>query len=237
MPSRRLIIALIVAMLLIGDGPAFAQYFGRNKVQHREFDFKVAVNRALRCLLLPRAGSLRRPRRPHGRAVVRAAELALRHGAHLAPAAHPLREQRRLQADQYGVRRPRRGHGRRHRGPPPAHRHALGRVARRHRPRARPRTGARLPVRHGRCVVALGIRAHASAALDGRRARRVPLDRKRRSADRHVASRRRRQQHAPDRARTSATRASSRTGSATPSGRTSPGGGTTAPSCCCSTRR
>ena len=41
MPSRRLIIALIVAMLLIGDGPAFAQYFGRNKVQHREFDFKV----------------------------------------------------------------------------------------------------------------------------------------------------------------------------------------------------
>ena len=41
MPSRRLIIALIVAMLLIGNGPAFAQYFGRNKVQHREFDFKV----------------------------------------------------------------------------------------------------------------------------------------------------------------------------------------------------
>ena len=93
-------IALAAALVFTMHASLDAQYFGRNKVQYEQFDFKVLTTRALRHLLLPRRGSRGAARGADGRALVYAAVAAAPARAERAAAADPLRGAPALPADQ-----------------------------------------------------------------------------------------------------------------------------------------
>ena len=235
MPSRRVLVALIVAMLLVGDARAFAQYFGRNKVQHRDFDFKVAVDRAFRRLLLPRAGGLR----GH---VARMAErwyarlnwlfgtvLTSRQPLILYASSADFRQTNTVSGDLgEGTGGVTEGLRRRIIMPSAGSLAGTDHVLGHELVHAfQYDIGGGCPSRNpGSCGCRSGwSKDSPSTSRSAASIRKPPCG----FATRSSATRSR-----PS--RTSATRGSSRTASATRSGRTSPDGGTTAPSCCCSTR-
>ena len=136
------------ALLACLPASAPAQYFGRNKVQYRTFDFQILQDRALRPLLLPGGNRGRGDRVAHGRALVRAAVAILRPRAARPAAVILYAVGRAFPPDERHRRTDRRRHRRRHRGAQAPHRAADVGLARRHRSRARPRAGPRVPVRH-----------------------------------------------------------------------------------------
>ena len=144
----RLALCFLLAAWLCPLSRSEAQYFGRNKVQYEDFDFQVLKTEHFDIYYYPEEQAAARG----------AARMAERWYARLSPVLdHELSgrqplilyaSQPALPADQHHRRRARRGHGRRHRGAPAAHRAADRGPAGGDRPRARPRAGARLPVRH-----------------------------------------------------------------------------------------
>ena len=69
----------IAAVVLLSAAPrADAQYFGRNKVQYRTFDFQILKTEHFDLYYYPEEARGRRDRRAHGRALVRAAVAVLR---------------------------------------------------------------------------------------------------------------------------------------------------------------
>ena len=167
--ARLVFRAALLAFALLGAAlPASAQYFGRNKVQYKTFDFQVLKTEHFDIYFYPseRDGveiAARMAERWHARLRAAAAAPAQR-----PPAADPLRLSPRLRADERDSGRDRRRDGRRHRVAQAAHRPAACRAARRHRPRDRPRARPRVSVRHH----ARPARAPRAA---GRRGMRLPL--------------------------------------------------------------
>ena len=130
--------------------PAQAQYFGRNKVQYKDFKFEVLKTEHFDIYFYDEE---RESAARVGRMAERwYARLSQHLRARDADAAAPrsLRLASGLRADQRRRRHDRRGHRRRHRRAEAPRRPAARRHARRDRPRARPRAGPCLPVRHRR---------------------------------------------------------------------------------------
>ena len=167
---------LALATLFLFVSPASAQYFGRNKVQYRSFKYRSPEDGPFRRLLLLARTAGGRGRRAEGRAVVRTAVEGVPAQAQWDPAAHHLPESPRLRADQRGVGGDRRRDGRLHRRLPSADRDAARRLAGRVGSCRRPRTGARLPVRHHDRGERAGghPRRHQAAAVVHRGHGRVP---------------------------------------------------------------
>ena len=145
----------------------------------------------LRHPLLQRGCSRHRGRRPHVRALVRAAGPHLPARVRAAQAGHPVRRPSRLPADQHSLGVHQRGHRRCHRVAQEPRHHAAGGHLSRHRPRARTRAGARLPVQHRPVADRRRIARHGPvAALGGGGDGGIPLGRQRRPSHGHVAARR-----------------------------------------------
>ena len=159
--------ALCVLLGLPSASLAQGGYFGRNKVQYREFDFKVLKTDHFDIYYYPEEEQAAQHGVADGRAVVHAAVAAAQPPAEHAAAAHPLRERLALPADQRDRGRAGRGHRRRHRGLQAPHRAAVCRPDRGERPRPRPRARPRLPVRHHRHERQLGLAPARSACRCG----------------------------------------------------------------------
>ena len=84
---------------------ANAQYFGRNKVQYRTFDFQILKTEHFDLYYYPEEAEAAQMRRAHGRALVRAAVAVLRPRAARPAGAHSLRRRPRTS----GRRTPSRG--------------------------------------------------------------------------------------------------------------------------------
>ena len=141
---------------------ADAQYFGRNKVQYRTFNFEILKTEHFDLYFYPGRSGGRRDRRADGRALERAAVAILRSRAARPAAVILYAVARALPPDQRRRRPHRRRHRRRHRSAEAPDRAADVRLAGRHRSRARPRARARVSVRHHR---------RRPARVDGDRAR------------------------------------------------------------------
>ena len=147
----------------------------------RVFRFRGAQDGALRHLLLRGERGRRADGRPPRRALVRPPLPGAQPRVPPAPTDHPLRRPSGLRTDEHLRPVHRRGHTGLHGDPEAAARHADDGVASRDRSPARPRTRARLPVRHdgagdGRPGAGRARRDPAPAVVH-RRHGRVPLDR------------------------------------------------------------
>ncbi len=201
----KFLVGLSLAGFLAGIGaPGLrAQWYGRNKVQYQKFDFKIMKTRHFDVYFYLAGRADGQDGLPHGRALVFAPVADVQSRAQGPPAAHPLRQQPRVPADDGHPRDHGRGHGRRHGVVQAPHRPALRRLARRDRPRHRARARPRLPVRHhGPGALRPGPgqrRGPAHPALVHRGHGRVPVHRPGRPQHVHVdAGRRPPQGAAPD---------------------------------------
>ena len=188
--SALVVTALCVLLGLPSASLAQGGYFGRNKVQYREFDFKVLKTDHFDIYYYPEEEqAAKMASRMAERWYTRLSQL-LNHQLTCTPAPHPLRERVALSPDQRHRRRARRRHRRCHRGLQTTHRAAVCRSDRGERPRPRARARARVPVRHHRDQRQLGFGRRArAAAVVHRRDGGVPVDRSGRSAHGDVDAR------------------------------------------------
>ena len=227
--------ALCVLLGLPSASLAQGGYFGRNKVQYREFDFKVLKTDHFDIYYYPEEEqAAQMASRMAERWYTRLSQL-LNHQLSSPPATHPLRERVALPPDQHRRGRDRGGHRRRHRGLQTTHRAAVCRSDRGERSRARPRAGARLPVRHHRDQRQLGLGRRAWRCRCGSSrgwrstCRSVPIDPLTAMWMREAT----RREQLPDDRQARQSRSTSRIATARRSGPTSPASTATAPSATC----
>ena len=150
MRTSRVWRAVIGGLLFLACAPgaSSAQYFGRNKVQYRTFDFQILKTAHFDLYYYPEEQDAAEIGVAPGRALVRAPLALLRPPAPRPAGADSVRRAGALPADQRDRRPDWRGHRRRHRSLQTPHRPPDGGDTRRHRPCHRTRAGARVPVRH-----------------------------------------------------------------------------------------